>query len=312
MSTPSNVQFNRAVTLVVGSSQTGAGINLSDLRFTFETSAGDTETPNTAIIKVFNLNDDTRKQIIKEFDTVLLQGGYQGNVGLLFNGTIKQFKRGKDNNVDSYLMIMAADSDLSYNFGVIAQSFQAGSNAEQRLNAYAGSINLSVNKSANPKLPLSVLPRGKVALGMTRSYLRELARASNARFSIQNGKITLIPLDGYLPGQAVKLTSATGLVRIPTATDNGIELTCLLNPKILVGFTVQLDNKEITATLLRDVFFPGYRTPANFSANTENDGLYRVLVVEHSGDTRGDEWYTRLICLQVDFTDGQGQVKAFG
>ena len=35
-------------------------------------------------------------------------------------------------------------------------------------------------------------------------------------------------------------------------------------------------------------------------AQVSTDGLYRVFVAEHSGDTRGSEWYTDLTCLAVN------------
>ena len=31
-----------------------------------------------------------------------------------------------------------------------------------------------------------------------------------------------------------------------------------------------------------------------------NDGFYRVLVVTHIGDVRGNPWYTKMTCLALD------------
>jgi hypothetical protein len=33
-----------------------------------------------------------------------------------------------------------------------------------------------------------------------------------------------------------------------------------------------------------------------------NDGFYRVLVAEHVGETRGNDWYTELTFLDVDIS----------
>ncbi|MDR3453569.1 MAG: DUF927 domain-containing protein [Rhodoferax sp.] len=35
---------------------------------------------------------------------------------------------------------------------------------------------------------------------------------------------------------------------------------------------------------------------------TKHDGLYYVMVANHNGDTRGNDWYTDLICLSIDAT----------
>jgi hypothetical protein len=47
--------------------------------------------------------------------------------------------------------------------------------------------------------------------------------------------------------------------------------------------------------------FPGYKSQY-YAATVANDGLYRVIVAEHSGDTRGtgNDWYTELTCLDID------------
>ncbi len=33
---------------------------------------------------------------------------------------------------------------------------------------------------------------------------------------------------------------------------------------------------------------------------TDADGQYRVLVVDHVGDTRGSEFYSRVTCVGID------------
>jgi hypothetical protein len=30
------------------------------------------------------------------------------------------------------------------------------------------------------------------------------------------------------------------------------------------------------------------------------DGVYKILCMDHTGDNRGNDWYTDLICLSVD------------
>ena len=44
-----------------------------------------------------------------------------------------------------------------------------------------------------------------------------------------------------------------------------------------------------------------------FFASTTNDGFYRTLVVSHVGDSRGTEWYTKLVCLNLDPSAAPGK-----
>jgi hypothetical protein len=69
---------------------------LSALRVVFHVRRGDLQTPNSAAIRVYNVSETTKQRIEKEFTRVVLQGGYQGNFGIIFDGTIKQVRRGQE------------------------------------------------------------------------------------------------------------------------------------------------------------------------------------------------------------------------
>lgn len=303
-------QFGRVYSLILANHSSQA-IDLSSLRFTFQITANDVETPNTAIIKVYNLSDNTASQAIKEFDTVVLQAGYQnGNIGVIFKGTIKQFWRGRERNVDSFLEIDAVDGDLGYNFGVVNTS-EAGATPEQQLNTYAQAMGLPVDKNAAAALSgnggVVLNPRGKAAFGLARLYMRRLMTTYNCRWSIQNGVVTVIPNDGFLPGEATVINSKTGMIGVPTVTDDGIHVQVLLNPSIQVGRAVRLNNRDITNvsavhSIASNIVtsFPSFTSPPQAFAKTSEDGIYRVLVVEHEGDTRGQAWYSHLTCLSLD------------
>ena len=34
----------------------------------------------------------------------------------------------------------------------------------------------------------------------------------------------------------------------------------------------------------------------------DNDGLYRIIKCEFTGDTRGNDWYADLVCIGIDDT----------
>jgi hypothetical protein len=281
------------------------GLDISHLRFRFEVKASDVETPNTMMVRVYNLKEETVNTIIQEFDTVTLTAGYvNGNKGNIFQGDIKQFRHGRERNVDSYLDIMAGDGDQAYNFGIVNTTMPAGTLGAQELSTYAARMNLPVAQTAEGFLQTGGIlprPRGKVAWGMARAYLRDLAHDAGARWSIQDGVVTLIPNTGYLPGQAVAINTASGMIGTPEQTDQGITVRCYLNPLIKVGRLVKINNRDINQAVVKSQFFPSY-TSQYYPATTSDDGLYRVLVAEHTGDSRGNDWFTELTCLVVDPT----------
>lgn len=296
---PANGQFGRKVSLIVSAGTNG--LDLSQLRFRFEVHAADTETPNTATIRVYNVSDNSANSIIKEFTSVTLQAGYQnGNLGIIFQGDIKQFRRGRERNVDSYLDILAADGDEAYNFGVVSKSFAAGSSPDDQLSALSTAMGTQLDPNAASYASTGgILPRGQVMFGMARLYMRSIAKNNNARWSIQNGKVTLVPITGYLPGDVIVLNSATGMLGTPEQTDNGIKIRCYLNPLIKIGQRVQINNSDINQTTIKSQFFPSY-TSQYYPASISSDGIYRVLVVECAGDTRANDFYSELTCLSID------------
>ena len=290
-------QWKRAISLIVGEGS-GRGLDLSALRIRFSTKKGDLQTPNSAEIRVYNLSENTAQQIQKEFTRVILQAGYEGNMGVIFSGNIKQVRRGRDSGTDTFLDIFAGDGDAAYNFAVLNKTLAAGSGNAERIAAGVASMSeFGVSAGHIPEAAGPSLPRGQVLYGMARSHMRRAARAAGSSWSIQDGKVTVIPRTGYVNAPAVVLTAKTGLVGTPEQTPDGIKAKCLLNPQIQIGRRVKIDNKSI----LRAKKNMSY-TAIDMTPGVANDGFYRVLVAEFTGDTHGTEWYTNLVCLALDGT----------
>lgn len=307
-------QYIRKASLLVGDRVTrgnnpsaavadNSAVDLSNLRFRFAVRRGDIQTPNTADIRVYNVSENTAQAIEKEFARVVLQCGYDGNFGIIFDGQIKQVRRGRESSTDTYLDITAADGDSAYNFAITAVTLAADSTAPNTAVAILleSMAKRGVSRGYIPDLPGNPLPRGKVLFGMTRDELRKLAANTSTNWSIQDGKVNMVPLTGYIPGEAPVISAQTGLIGLPEQTQNGIKLKTLLNPNFKIGQTVKLDNGSIQR----------FRYNLSVSQSAENqriektnkinkDGLYYVMVADHVGDTRGQEWYTDLYCLAVD------------
>lgn len=300
-------QWIRSCSLVVAKKSvdvfqtTGNGIDLSELRFRFVVRGADTETPNTLVVRIYNLSDQTQKAIIDEYDQVTLQAGYKNSaVGIIFTGTIKQFKSGRESNVDTFLEITAADNDLGYNFGFVNTTLAAGATHADVVTKCAAAMGAKVDPNALSFAATGgVFPRGKVLFGLARIAMRDTAATLGARWSVQNGKLVLIPLTAYLPGTSVVLNSQSGLLGVPEATEDGIEVQCLLNPFLQVGTTVQINNALINTRQINRNFQTLLMATTQV-ANISNDGIYRILSVGHTGDTRGQDFFSDLICLAVD------------
>jgi hypothetical protein len=295
-------QYRRQFSVIVGDNA-GGGLDLSDLRVVFNVRRGDYQTPNSADVRIFNVADKTANRIRNEGTRLVLQAGYEGNYGLIFDGVIKQPRRGRVDAKDSYIDITAADGDQAYNYSVIALSLAAGNTPSDAVQAFLGAMaRHGISQGYVPELSRNGSVRGRVYYGLTRDELREWAEVQDALWSIQDGKLTLIPRTSYIPGEVPVISPATGLIGVPEQTPNGIELRTLLNPSLKIGERIKLDS---TLNLYRyglDVPSQAVSEAQRQQIKTNADGLYYVMVAHHSGDTRGNEWYTNMICLSVDAT----------
>ena len=315
--TASSVSWTRQLQLLVYKSPTSTQnevptIDLSQFRVTFSTFQNDQSSPNHAIIRVFNLKYDTVAAITGEYGVVRLSAGYVNqNYSTIFSGTIKQFHIGRINATDSYLDMYCADGDIPYIQGVVYASIPKGSTLQQQLNNLAKSMPMLdvPTPLIDTKAPLNVaMPRGKVQWGMSAARMDDFAKTlgtgnGGASWSIQNGRVQILDAGKYIKGLVVDINVRTGLIGTPEQTDQGIKVKTLLNSSYRVGTLVNINNGDINQTAYSNGTKAAVN-PTQYSgiqnlAPVVADGQYYIAVVEHSGDTRGDDWYSELICLAM-------------
>jgi hypothetical protein len=322
---PNYTQYQRKVGLTVYGSQQAVqgptagglpiggtvanGIDLSQLRITFQVRQFDVSVPNTATIRVYNLNDATALRIQKEFQYVTLQAGYKGgNYGVIFQGTIKQFKKGRIDAITTFLEMFCSDGDQAFNFAYINACVAAGTTFQQQVDFIqktSMSEFLTNPQAAQVNLGGITLPRGRVLFGTAAAFMNDVALSTNSSWKIVNGQVIFTTLTGFDPGAVIQLSVTTGLVLVPEATDNGIEVTALLNPAIRCGRRVQINNKDINTTQLTQAG-QGALPLLPFPASVTADGFYRVIVADHEGDScGGPSWFTRMTCLALSGPAGQ-------
>jgi len=286
--------YLRQCSLIVGGD--GQGLELGALRVVFATHHADCETPNHADIRVYNLAEETARRIRREFTNVVLQAGYEGSFGTIFSGQVRQIRLGRESGTDTYLDILASDGDRAYNFATVNTTLAAGSTAtDQVTTAQKAMVAEGAKAGHTPELGGPTLPRGRVMYGMARTSMRDAAQATDTTWSIQNGAVQMVPVQSYLPGEAVVLTSETGLIGQPEQTNEGIKIRSLLNPRLRVGGRIKLDNasiKEFRTEIKVGAF--------NKAPRLDDDGYYRILAIDWRGDTRGGDWYADLICVGID------------
>lgn len=294
-------QWIRKASLIVG---TEDALDLSELRFIFRIKRGDTQTPNTLRVRVYNVSEQTALRTMKEFTRVVLQAGYEGNYGIIFDGTIIQVRIGRENQTDTYVDITAADGDSAYNFGFVNQTLAAGATMRDVVDASMKAMEKKgVTRGYMAFLTEQRLARGKVMFGLARKFMEGVARTTQSVWSIQDGKAVLWPETSYNPGDIPVISPQTGLVGLPEQTSNGITARMLLNPSVKIGTLIQLKNEAIQLYEYNpDIKQQSENGNIEMQSALNDEGLYYVMLAEHWGDTRGNDWYTEVVCLAADVT----------
>jgi hypothetical protein len=296
-------QYIRNCTLVCYGTNLN-GLDLSNLRIKFSVKQSDSQSPNTADIRVYNVSDETALSMLINLNPpsgvslstpgrVVLQGGYNSNFGVIFQGNIKQIILGRESATDTFVDIVAGDGHLAYNYAIVNSTLAAGSTQMDQINAATNATTAYGTTLGYVSIAqINKLPRSKTMYGNARNYLRAVSQTAGQTWSIQNEKITFIPKTSYLPGTAVVLTSKTGLIGTPQQTNEGVNVKCLLNPNIQVGGRINIaeatvQNFKINLAIVN--------SPANIAPPLTQDGTYYVLTLEQTGDTRGVDWYTSIL-----------------
>lgn len=299
------LKFKRVCRLIIGKNGDGdipsKGLSF-DQRFRFEFDIVQTayKTPNTGTIKIYNLRDETFAKIQDEFDDVVLMAGYEKDPPIIFRGSIKFRYKYREGN-DHIIMVDVADGDKDYKSTNVNFTLRKESTERQAIDMILNEMK-SIRRGyvAGSKLNKKSI-RGRVYSGPARDILTQIADNNDALWSFQNGRYVMVPVDSTLPTEAIKVSSETGLIGAPEMNDKGIAVKMMLEPRAVPNGKLWLANNEIKGAkfklaMLQQDHSKKKRDPVR----KDPDGVYKMFVVNHKGDTRGTEWVTEVKCVGLD------------
>ncbi len=287
-------QYLRKASLVIGAGT--QALDLSELHFTFDVEVAvltsNNFTPKAAYVRIYNLSRETARTITTEGTQLILSAGYAENFNTIFNGQITQSRIGRENGTDTYLDITATDGDPFFNYKVVSLSVASGTDVIGRIGQIANAAGIKLGTVQAPAGGAK-LARGAVFFGLPRDHLRNECSTIGAEWSIDGGQLDVIAEGGYKPGDIPLITSATGMIGVPEQTEIGIAVRCLLNPHLQQNMRVQLDNASIQQYAIQPNV--SAQVQAALVPSLSADGIYKVLYVNHFGDTRGQDWYSDFV-----------------
>jgi hypothetical protein len=220
-----------------------------------------------AQIDVWGLSTDSYGQLGRGDTITRLVAGYQDGPGEVMQGQVVPLSLRRvvsEGEVVTSWQVQEATTALAS--VTLATSWPGAVKASEVLSYIAGALGLSLPAQA---LPVDlVYARGFTAYGRARQVLTTLATDCGCTWSVQAGRLVLLPLSGALRTRAFIFAPASGLIGYPEQVDGGrVRSTTLMQPGILPGDTYRLGGDTLA-------------------------GDYVAEQVEHAGDLWGPEWYT--------------------
>jgi hypothetical protein len=291
-------QWKRNVEVLVGAGD--EGLLVKDLRIAFDITKTVDEVPNTAIIKIYNLNPANEAKIKDEYKDVVVKAGYVDQERLIFSGSIKYVYRYRQGN-DYITEIDGGDGDSDYKNATINETFAAGTTDDKIVDKAVATFGTTTKGTV--QLKGNARRRGKVVTGNTRKILKDVATQNGANWSIQDGELVMIGADGMLSDEAIVVNSHTGMLNAPEINDRGVAVKLLLNPQLKINGAVKLNNNSIKAKREQPQTLATTREKREkiqqVPVRQDPDGIYKVIKITHRGDNRGNDWYSDIECVSI-------------
>jgi hypothetical protein len=261
----------------------------SALRIRFEVKQGVKDTPNTAKITVFNLSETSRSAISANGalnpgkgavgaagavgTQIKLVAGYQGLVDTLFFGSAFKVTTKRD-GPDITTEIEATDGQEALLNATFNQRYPKDTDLWRILRDVAKAMSVDIGVVVG--LPDYKLSRSQTLTGGCRQVLTDCLGRHGIEFNVLNNKLNMMPKGRHLGHAAIVVSPLTGMVGVPSITDEGVTFDSLLNPKLIPGQLVQV-----------------------VSQNQKAVGFYKLRAATFVGDSHADDWKVTAECARL-------------
>lgn len=249
-------------------------------------------------IRIYNLSKETITQLYNTAVNVVIEAGYQncdyGTPAVIWNAKAYHFIEYRENVVDRILDIYTvnAPDSILYNtfvYGTISGSIKDVFDYVTKENKRQ-MISSPTLETANIKLV-----RPFQFFGGTQETLNTLANSisPNTRaVADANGNLSLVDMSVNATSNTPEITISpeSGLIGLPNQVPYGVNFKTLLDPRLRwtvpTPVLVKFKNSEI-----KGLFTQIGNPPA---LPLDENGIYKIVSLTHTGDTRGNDWYTQV------------------
>lgn len=276
-------QFNRTASVSVGPAGQ-QGIELSRNRIAFRVYKDVTGDSNEASVEVYNLSKDSEARFQETENTVVLRAGYGNETSIIAVGDISATQV-RNQYPDIVTEVSIGDGLRALRDTRVSLSYRGGVSARSIIADIRSALEVD-NRPTDADLS-GTYRQGYSFTGRAREALDDVTARFGLSWSIQNGGLQIATRGEPVKGTAPLISPGTGMLGSPQRKDSlgsdlsaakkrpGLIVRSLLLPRIEPESRVIIESRDVDRT------------------------EYRVLTVEHNGDTRGSDWTTQLEVVEA-------------
>lgn len=277
--------FNRVCRVVIENENQ---IVIEDCKIRFEIIKSCKPQENNGRIEIHNLSLATRKLITASNSLVKLFAGYANNKGLIEvgQGDISSVSNNRS-KTETVTQIYINEGQERIKVNSVSLGFKGTVHLTEILNDFSKKTGLTF-KTIGVDNSI-VVQNGYAAIGAPNIVLDELALSFKFTWSVQNGIILIRGHEKLSSNELMLLTPKTGLILNPETVkkvsrklakspkplpQNIYNVQALLQPQLQVYDVIAVESSEL-------------------------QGRFQILKISHTGDTRGNDWYSDMEVVQI-------------
>lgn len=243
---------------------------------------------DSLVISIYNLPSTVRGQIaLESYSLITVLWGYKDDgedqLSELFMGNIQRIIFQKPDAVSTVTKIWAYDTGEFGTLGFFTGSFANGVNYYEIAQTVLTQGNYSPESvQLSEKLKDYAVQGCEAYYGSSNEIMGEVANECGLVYkSSYQQSLLLTPEEivnqenaiqfSYYDEQTRRVESKSGLVNIPSLSDDGLYFDCLIIPKLTVNKLIQIDNSVIT------IDQEGAVSSAEYGATLDPDGIYVIV-----------------------------------
>lgn len=218
----------------------------------FDVSFDDTEDPDQAKVKIYNLTPDTENNI-EVGDDIIIESGYQGDTGTLLEGIITDV-HGEADGTERICEIEATDSSNECLNKQITKTFAPGTMGNEIAEFAISEAGLEMREM---RLKDNVeYKRGYTADGKVREVMKDVViNDCKSKCQVVDKGVYCLDWKDSIDDAGIVINQDTGMVGIPTRISGdhvvrSYEVKCLLEYRLRAGMVVTVQSETANGLYL--------------------------------------------------------------